>query len=50
MEENKLDIKRIEMYSEWKRFWDFWWYKPDLSMREAFTVYLMNQNNETKQN
>lgn len=45
-DEIKLEIKRSEMYSEFKRFWDFWYEKPDLTMRECFTIYLMQSAKE----
>ena len=50
MDKEKIELRRDEMYSEWKRFWDYWYAKPDLTMREAFTLYLMSkeQNEENK--
>ena len=42
-EEKQLEIKRDTMYSEWKRFWDFWYNHTTLEMNEALTVYFMQQ-------
>jgi hypothetical protein len=47
-DEMKLEARRDDQWSEWRRFWDYWYEKPDLTMREAFTLYLMNLKEEPK--
>ena len=48
-EDRQLQIRKDKIYSEWRRFLDFWWSHPSLDLQECFTIFMMQKKNEVKE-
>jgi len=45
---NKKFPKGNPTYSEWKRFWDWWYSKPFFDLKEAYNFYEKKLSNMQK--
>jgi len=41
--DNKFPNNIKPTYSEWKRFWDWWYQKPFFHLEEAYRFYKRNE-------